>query len=183
MKIIATISRILVGLLFTFSGFVKAVDPIGSAYKFEEYFSDLFHLPGLVPFAFPLAVIMCAAELAIGLLLLLNVFPKLTSLGALLLMLFFTPLTYYLALTNAVQDCGCFGDAIKLTNWETFWKNVIILVPVLIVFLYRKKFENHTNKIVQFFLTIFFVLGAFGFQYYNYNHLPIIDLFLEWLLP
>jgi len=175
MKIIATISRILVGLLFIFSGYVKAVDPLGSTYKFVDYFYDAFHLPALEPFAFPLAIIMSALELTIGLILVFNVLPKLAAWGALLLMLFFTPLTLFLAITDAVKDCGCFGDAIKLTNWQTFWKNIIILIPVLVVFVRRKHFENEVNKIIQFSFALFFVFISFGFERYNYNHLPVID--------
>lgn len=175
MKVLTYISRVLVGLLFIFSGFVKAVDPLGTVYKNGDYFTDAFHLPGLTFLSFPLAIIMIAAEFTVGLMLIVNVLPKLASWGALLLMLFFTPLTLYLAIANPVSDCGCFGDAIKLTNWETFYKNVIILLLVIFVFVMRNKFELKMTKKNQWIILLGFIALTVGFQYYNLNNLPIID--------
>ncbi len=175
MKAISLISRILVGVLFVYSGFVKAVDPLGSTYKFIDYFNDAFHLPALEPLAFPLAILMCAAELTLGIMLLINILPRVSAYGAALLMLFFTPLTLFLAITNAVQDCGCFGDAIKLTNWQTFWKNIIILIPVIAYLITYKQIVNPLKKNMQVIAATIVMLFALGFEYYNYNHLPIID--------
>lgn len=175
MKFIATISRIFVGIVFTFSGFVKAVDPLGTVYKNIDYFNDAFHLPQLVPTAFVLSIIMCAAELVVGILLLINVLPKLASWGSLLLMLFFTPLTLYLAIFDPVSDCGCFGDALILTNWQTFWKNVIIMIPVLIFFFMRKKFRLKSSRTKQWTIALTIMALAIGFEFYNLNNLPLID--------
>ena len=128
MKMIRYISRLLTGIVFIFSGFVKAVDPAGSAIKFREYF-EAFHLDFLVFTAVPLAIALSAAELMIGLNLLARFRMKFTAWTLLIFMAFFSLLTLLLALTNPVSDCGCFGDALKLTNWQTFGKNVLLLIP------------------------------------------------------
>ena len=140
MKIILLLSRIFAGLVFVFSGFVKAIDPTGFAIKFEEYFLA-FNLDFLVPVALPLAVVLSAAELMIGLNLLTRVGMKFTAWLLLVFMSFFTVLTFILALTNPVTDCGCFGDAIKLTNWQTFGKNVILMHPHPYYFSAKKQFS------------------------------------------
>jgi len=119
------ISRLIVGLVFIYSGFVKGVDPLGSTYKFTDYF-NAFHISWATGLAFGLGILLSTAEFVIGVAILLNLKPKLGTLGALLLMAVFTPLTFILALTNPVHDCGCFGDALILTNWQTFWKNIVI---------------------------------------------------------
>ncbi len=175
MKILGIVSRILTGLVFTFSGFVKAVDPLGSTYKFTDYFTDAFHLPMLEPISFPFAIIMSALELGIGLMLIFNFKHKLAAWGALFLMAFFTPLTLYLAIANPVHDCGCFGDALVLTNWETFWKNIVISAFVLIFFFMRNKLTSKLKANVQWFsIAVIFIL-AIGFQFFNYVNLPVID--------
>lgn len=168
-------SRIFLGLVFTFSGFVKAVDPMGTAIKFSDYFNYAFNLPHFTALSLPFALILCAAEFLIGVLLLINIVPKLTSWGALLLMVVFTPLTLYLAIANPVSDCGCFGDAIKLTNWQTFWKNIVIDGFLVFIFLWRAKFPPKMKQKFQQMLSIVIILLGFGFEIYNYSYLPIID--------
>ena len=128
MKIIRIICRILTGMVFVFSGFVKGIDPWGFTYKIQDYF-EAFHLEFFDGIAFPLAITACTLELVIGLNLLTGIRMRITAWLLLLFMSFFTILTFVLAISNPVSDCGCFGDAIKLTNWQTFWKNIIILVP------------------------------------------------------
>ncbi|MBN2662998.1 MAG: DoxX family protein [Bacteroidales bacterium] len=168
-------SRILVGLVFLFSGFVKAVDPMGTAIKFDDYFNYAFNLPGLTPLSLPFSLIMCALEFSIGILLLINVLPRISAWLGVLLMLVFTPLTFYLAVANPVSDCGCFGDAIKLTNWQTFWKNIVIDFFLVFVFIWKNKFPPKMPlKTRQIIATIVF-LFVFGFELYNYSFLPIID--------
>lgn len=175
MKILGIISRIFTGLVFTFSGFVKAIDPLGSTYKFTDYFTDAFHLPGLEPFSFPLAIIMSAAEMAIGLMLLFNFKHKWATWGAILLMLVFTPLTLYLAIANPVHDCGCFGDALVLSNWQTFWKNIIINAFIVALYITRNKMESRWKPKIQYIGIIAIFAISFLFEFYNYRYLPMID--------
>ncbi|MFW6224452.1 MAG: BT_3928 family protein [Bacteroidota bacterium] len=178
MKIIRNISRILLGLVFIFSGFVKGVDPLGFTYKIIDYL-EAFHMEWLEPAALSLAVLAIALEFVIGFALVLNARIKLAAWGNLLFMVFFTILTFYLALTNPVTDCGCFGDAIIMTNWETFFKNLILLALSIIVFSSRHKFKPPWKPWVQNILVITGFLILFGISFYSYHHLPILD-FRAW---
>ncbi|MBT6765791.1 MAG: DoxX family membrane protein, partial [Prolixibacteraceae bacterium] len=131
MRIINHLARILVGITFTFSGFVKGIDPWGSAYKFTDYFNAM-GMEWLLWAAFPLGVLLAFAEFAIGVGLLFNVLLRFFSWLALIFMVFFTGLTFWVALKNPVTDCGCFGDALVISNWETFYKNIVLLILTLI---------------------------------------------------
>lgn len=174
-RILLGAARILLGLVFVYSGFVKVIDPLGSTYKFTDYFRDAFSMEWMIPASFTLAIIMSIAEMLFGLTLLANIKPRLSSLGVLLFMVIFTPLTFYLALTDAVKDCGCFGDAMKITNWQTFYKNIIIAAFAVLVFIFRKSYKPYLSKSKQ--LIVFILLGVFSLvlTWYCYNHLPIID--------
>ena len=121
--------RFLLAVAFIFSGFVKAVDPLGFQYKIQDYL-EAFGMLSWFPSFFPLlaAVILSAIEFSIGVCLFFGIRKKTTTLLAFLLMIFMTPLTLYLALKNPVSDCGCFGDAWVLTNWETFGKNIVLFI-------------------------------------------------------
>lgn len=174
MSLLRTISRLLVGALFIFSGFVKAIDPMGSTFKFKDYFLA-FGMDSLAGLAFSMAVILSALEFSVGMLILFNVYKKSAAWLALLFMLFFTPLTLILALTNPVTDCGCFGDALILTNWETFGKNIIILAFTFVVFFTRNKEKDKSSGITQNLLLAFSLVIALGCSYYSYRHLPFID--------
>jgi uncharacterized membrane protein YphA (DoxX/SURF4 family) len=174
MKMIRSLSRVIVGIVFVFSGFVKAVDPLGSTYKFIDYF-NAFGMEFLVPLAFPLAVVLSSIELVMGISLLLGYRMKLISRAVLLFMSFFTVLTFILAIYNPVTDCGCFGDAIILTNWQTFYKNIIFMVLTIIVFAGRKFFPCIRGAIAEWGILAFFFGGAIGLSGYCNNHLPILD--------
>ena len=178
MKAIRLISRIFVGLVFIFSGFVKGVDPLGSAYKFEDYFYA-FGLEAIASWALPLAILMIAAEFIIGWALLIGVKIKPAAWGVMLFMVFFTILTLYLALEDPVEDCGCFGDAIILTNWQTFYKNLIIMVPTIIVFFGRKKIKPLFCCKVEWGIVLVGLAIIVGLSLYCLRHLPIID-FRPW---
>ena len=168
------ISRILLGLTFCFSGFVKGIDPWGSAYKFTDYF-NAFHMPWITTLAFALGILLAAAEFFLGVAFVFNFFIRITSWAMMAFMLFFTGLTFVLALTNPVTDCGCFGDALKITNWQTFYKNIVLLTLAVIVFVQRKKFKSKNGSILSIALTASTMTVYFYLVDYSYNHLPIID--------
>ncbi len=174
MKILLNVSRLVAGLVFIFSGLVKAIDPLGSTYKFSDYFLA-FNMEFLLPLSLPLAILLCSAEFLSGVSVLFNI-RQLTGIWILmLLMIIFTPLTFVLALTNPVSDCGCFGDVIHLTNWQTFLKNVILLIPVIYLFINRKNvIQKH--GIVREWTIISALLVIFAaFILYNLRYLPVID--------
>ena len=174
MKYIRLLSRIVVGFIFIFSGFVKAVDPLGSAYKFADYFTA-FKLGFLEFLALPMGIFLSAFELVLGIVLILGYRRKISFLVLMVFMSFFTVLTLILALFNPVSDCGCFGDALILTNWQTFFKNVILMVFVLILFFSRRT-EADSDYVIREWLVVasLFVLASF-FSYWNFRHLPVID--------
>jgi uncharacterized membrane protein YphA (DoxX/SURF4 family) len=174
MTIIKHIARILVGLTFIFSGFVKGIDPWGSAFKLSDYFTAM-HLDWLHWAAFPLGVLLAFAEVAIGVALLFNVLLRLFSWLALVFMVFFTGLTLWIAIENPVTDCGCFGDALVITNWETFYKNVVLLILTIIVFYYRNNMKGLPEKNTGYVLSLIAVAVYAGLVIYSYNHLPPID--------
>jgi uncharacterized membrane protein YphA (DoxX/SURF4 family) len=168
------ISRILLGLTFIFSGFVKGIDPWGSTYKFTDYF-NAFHMPWMVSLAFALGVLLAAAEFAIGVALIFNFFIRITSWFTLAFMAFFTVLTFVLALTNPVTDCGCFGDALVITNWQTFYKNIVLIAMAIYIFIQRKNFSSKNGPLLSIALTGMTIVFYFYLVIYSYNHLPIID--------
>ncbi len=168
------ISRIVIGVIFIYSGFVKAVDPFGSTYKFNDYFIA-FGANWASIFSFGLAIILSSAEFIIGVSLFLNL--KITKgiWGAILLMAVFTPLTFILALTNPVQDCGCFGDALILTNWQTFWKNIVLLIPLIYLFIHKKDIRNSLTNMEQWFSVGIISVFIIAISWYSINHLPLLD--------
>ncbi|MDB4582599.1 DoxX family protein [Draconibacterium sp.] len=174
MNVIKHIARILFGITFIFSGFVKGIDPWGSAYKFTDYFNALGS-DWLIWAAFPLGVLLAFAEFMIGIAFLFNWWIRLFSWLGLIFMGFFLPLTLWIALKDPVTDCGCFGDALVISNWETFYKNLVLIALALIVFKYRnKKKEKSTNKI-PFVLSMVSAVIYCGLVFHSYNHLPIFD--------
>lgn len=167
-------ARWIVGLVFIFSGFVKAVDPLGSAYKFHDYFQAL-PLNFLQPVALVLALILAAAEFTIGFNLLFRNIHILTSWLLLCFMLFFTAITLWISIEEPVSDCGCFGDAVVLSNWETFFKNIVLMVLSLFIFAQRHNSKRHKNKSFQLIRSSFFTVFALGISFYGLYKLPIID--------
>lgn len=174
MKFLLNICRILIGLVFIFSGFVKGIDPLGSDYKFTDYF-NAFGMSWMNFSALFFSFLLSMAEFIIGICLFLNIKTKLASWGALLFMAVFTPLTLILAIKNPVTDCGCFGDALVLTNWETFFKNIILLVMVLLVFFCRRRFKSIFNVLEQSVILVGSIIFMFCIEMYSYRHLPILD--------
>ena len=174
MKYIRLLSRWIVGVVFIFSGFVKAVDPLGSAYKFGDYFSA-FKLGFLEFLALPMGIFLSAFELILGLTLILGYRRKTMFTILMWFMSFFTLLTFILALFNPVSDCGCFGDALILTNWQTFFKNVVLMVFVLILYFGRNSSYNSGPILREWILITILFAGASLFSFWNFRHLPMID--------
>jgi uncharacterized membrane protein YphA (DoxX/SURF4 family) len=176
MKLLVHLSRIFVGAMFVFSGFVKLVDPIGSQYKFEEYFSQsVLDMEYLIPYALAFSIILILAEIMLGIVLLLGCRARTTLWSLLLLSILFLFLTWYSAYYNKVTDCGCFGDAIKLTPWETFYKNVIIIALILLMLFRVKEIKSIFSVKVSQVLTILSLVSFLYITYYVLVHLPIID--------
>src|SRR5690606_14945011 len=128
------IARIFVGVLFIFSGLIKLNDPLGFSYKLEEYF-EVFHIVALNPLAIYISIFLCALEVILGVFLFAGISMKKVSWGLLILVLFFTFLTFYSAAFDVVKSCGCFGDAIPLTPWESFTKDLILLAFIIYIFI------------------------------------------------
>jgi uncharacterized membrane protein YphA (DoxX/SURF4 family) len=168
-------ARIFVGLLFIFSGLIKLNDPLGFSYKLEEYF-EVFHLVFLNSFSVFFSIFLCALEVILGVLLLTGFYAKKVAWGLLLLIVFFTFLTFYSAYFNVVKTCGCFGDAIPLTPWQSFSKDLILLVFIVVIFL-KKDFIQPilNNKTSQQIISVFTIALTICFGLYTYTFLPIID--------
>ncbi len=176
------VSRWIVGLVFLFSSFVKGVDPMGTMFKVEDYMTswELFgsSFEWALPLAGFLAVALICAEFLVGVMLITNAFRVLSAWLLSAMMLFFTCSTFYDAMTDLVKDCGCFGDAIKLSNWETFWKNVVLDVFTVVIFLtrnHRKQRRMERDLIVVVLALVAMVV----FCVYNIKHEPVID-FRPW---
>ena len=174
MKVINLISRVIVGIVFIFSGFVKAVDPIGSTYKFTDYF-NAFGISFLNPLALPLAILLSSTEFLVGISLLFGYKYKLASWILILFTSFFTVLTLILAITNPVSDCGCFGDAIIMTNWQTFFKNVCLMPFSIFIFFYRNKVPAFYSSLKEWIFLALYATVIIFLQYHSLNHLPPLD--------
>ena len=172
------ILRIILAVIFIISGFVKGVDPVGFSFKLEEYFSpSVFNIPFLEKQALILAVIVVVFEMVFGFFLLVKTQLKFTLSMLIALCVFFAFLTFYSAYFNVVTDCGCFGDALKMEPWQSFWKDIVLLAGLLIVyFLYRNEFDEPEDKtnfkkyLSAFaFMTMVFVIN------WGITHEPVID--------
>lgn len=175
------ISRVLVGGLFIFSGFIKANDPLGFSYKLQEYFEVFQNDTGMAFFewfahaSLPLAIIVCASEIILGVMLLIGFKRDLTLWLLFAQIAFFTFLTFYSACFNKVTHCGCFGDFLKLKPWESFWKDIALMI--LITLLFSGK-ENIKEIFSPMYLSVAFGLGlvfSIGFPVYAYRNLPPLD--------
>lgn len=173
-KILAQLSRLIVGMVFIFSGFVKAVDPVGFVFKLQDYFTA-WGIDFLHPVALILTLCIITLEFLIGFGLFLNIRIRESSWGAVAFMILFTPLTLYLAIFNPVTDCGCFGDALVLTNWQTFWKNILIDIFLVVVFINRKRYLPAFPMIYELGVSLFLLAIILYLQIFSLNHLPILD--------
>ena len=173
-----TVCRLLVGALFIFSSFTKGVDPLGTKYKMLDYLA-VYGMTWLNDFALVLAMVMILAEFIVGICLITKVCPRLAVLGATLLMLFFTITTLFDALYDLVPDCGCFGTAIKMSNWQTFYKNLVIDALLIPLIMNNGRLKSKLENGVQLIIASAFALAFLGFEIYNYRHLPVVD-FMNW---
>jgi uncharacterized membrane protein YphA (DoxX/SURF4 family)/peroxiredoxin len=175
-NIITQFSRLFVGLLFIISGLIKLNDPIGFSYKLAEYFSEpVFNLPFLTPLALGLALFLVILEVVLGVMLLIGYKSKFTIWSLLILIVLFTFLTFYSAYFNVVKDCGCFGDALKLTPWQSFTKDIVLLFFILILFVNQKLVKPLFDKSVQNILAYVSIILCMFMGVWVLNHLPLID--------
>lgn len=167
-------SRILLGLVFVFSGFAKLVDPLGSTYKIQDYLSAM-GLDFFAPIALVMGIALATFEFTLGVCLLLGTNIKSTSILSLLMMGFMTPLTLWIAIADPVSDCGCFGDALVISNWQTFWKNIVLSTLAILIFIWRKHspklFTERTDWLIAICAGTFSVLLSI----YCLLNLPVID--------
>ena len=174
MRALTLVSRVLVGLLFIISGLIKANDPLGFSYKLDEYF-EVFGMEFFKPASLAFAMGICVVEIGLGVAVLMGVYVNFTAWLLLLMIIFFTILTGYSAVTGKVTDCGCFGDAIKLTPTESFIKDLILLVFIGIVFIRRKYIEPLFSRVAGKTMTITAYVLALLFTIYTYLYLPVKD--------
>lgn len=172
------ILRIILATVFIFSGFVKGVDPWGTAIKLGDYF-QAFGLDFLSSWNMGFAILLSGFEMFLGLVVMFNLRPRIITPIAAIVMICFTLVTLILALTNPISDCGCFGDAVKLTNWQTFYKNLVLLAIALTIWIWErnglKGKISESKSIIEWSLGLLFMLSALGIGIYSYRHLPLID--------
>ena len=176
-NILLKIDRVLLGLLFIFSSTVKGIDPIGTAYRVEDYLLA-YGLDGLTDLKLILAIALITTEFILGFALLFKLRYKIAAWGTFLMMIFFLVVTWFDATKNLVPDCGCFGDAIKLSNWATFYKNIVFTIMAFVL-LFAQKGQQRAKPMLQNIILILAAGGFMWFQFYNYNHLPLLD-FRAW---
>ncbi|MFD2513098.1 BT_3928 family protein [Pontibacter locisalis] len=180
MKYISKFCWLFVGVLFIFSGLIKINDPVGTAIKLEEYF-EVFSVDiapffkSLEPFALFFSIFLSALEIVLGVALLIRWKLKEVLVALLVMIVFFTFLTFYSAYFNKVTDCGCFGDAIKLTPWESFTKDIVLLIMILVLLFTRKYLEPLVRPTVGATVTALTAILSVGIGWYAYEHLPYVD--------
>ena len=180
-EIVTHIARFLVGGLFIFSGFIKANDPLGFSYKLKEYFEVFQADTGMNFFelfahiALPLAIIICASEIILGIMLLIGYKTQLTLWLLFAQIAFFTFLTFYSACYNKVTHCGCFGDFIKLKHWESFWKDIALMILITLLFAGKNNINPFMPPALTASVFILGILFSLGFPIYAYRNLPPLD--------
>ena len=174
--VITTVCRFVLAIVFIFSGFVKAIDPLGTQYKIQDYF-DAFGWAGIFPDNIPFlaSVLLGMLEFCLGVYLFFGIRRIIAPRAVVAVMAVMTPLTFWLALDNPVSDCGCFGDAVVLTNWETFGKNVVLLVMSLVVLKWRKRIFPLATTRFDWLIALYGFLYILCVTIYCYRHLPVFD--------
>lgn len=174
--IVVNTCRLLVSATFVFSGIVKLVDPVGMQYKIEDYLVAL-GIPLSPESIWPLtlAIVLPLVEFLLGVYLFFGIRRRLTSWGLLLFMAFYTPLTLWLAITNGVADCGCFGDAVRLTNWQTFWKNAVLLVLVIIIWWQGQRMTRFISQSAQWMISLYSIAVGLFVAWVSIVREPFVD--------
>ncbi len=176
MKYFTQIIRYIVAFVFIFSGFVKLIDPIGTKIKMLEYFGeDVLNLTFLNPWALHISIFIIILEFGLGIFLLFGLYPRFTTRSLLILISIFLFLTWYSAYYNKVTDCGCFGDAVKLSTWQTFYKNIILIILIIWLNIHYNEIKTLFGKKISTALAYTLVLAGFILSIYTLYHLPIID--------
>ena len=173
-RLLLLICRVILGAVFIVSGFVKGIDPLGTAYKIDDYFTA-FSMPALKTFSVTLSVAQSAAELTLGICLISGILIKFMSRMTFIFMCFFTPFSLWIALTNPVSDCGCFGDAIKLTNWDTFFKNMVLIVLALFLIVKRNHIVIRHNTLSNMGWGVIVVIISLACPVLSLRQLPVLD--------
>ncbi len=175
MKILTALARFIIGAVFICSSLAKGVDPRGFAYKITEYFTG-FDIPYTEKFAVIIAFIFIVVEFTIGISLLFNVKPKIGTIAGGVCLLFFTILTLVIAITDKVEECGCFGNEVILTNWQTFWKNIILLAIISLPLIRVKRLETKMAPLAEYIMLTIGVALILGVSIYSYRNIPISDI-------
>jgi uncharacterized membrane protein YphA (DoxX/SURF4 family)/peroxiredoxin len=176
MKILLGVSRIFVGVLFIISGLIKLNDPVGFSFKLGDYFApEVLNLPFLEPFALVIAVLVVIFEVVLGVMLIVGYAKNFTLWSLLLMIVFFTFLTFYSAYFNKVTDCGCFGDALKLTPWESFFKDVVLLILIVFLFMNRTLMQPFFTAGMRSIVVFISLIMCLWLGFHVLEHLPVID--------
>jgi len=176
MKVLVGVSRIFVGVLFIISGLIKLNDPVGFSFKLGDYFApEVLNLPFLEPYALVIAVLVVILEVLLGVMLIVGYAKKFTLWSLLLMIVFFTFLTFYSAYFNKVTDCGCFGDALKLTPWESFSKDVVLLILILFLYKGSRHIQPFFSKGVRSISVFVSLILCLWLGLHVLEHLPVID--------
>jgi len=174
MRFLRGFSRILLGLTFIFSGFTKIIDPVGVGLIFAEYFK-IIGLAAAPVICQVMGIVLSSVELLLGISLLLGIRMKVITSVTLILVSFFTIITFFLAIFNPIHDCGCFGEAVKLTNWQSFYKNIILFICALIIYRQRDTFVPIAPNHWEWILVSLYALAVVTVSVRCYRHLPLID--------
>jgi len=168
--------RFIVAAVFIFSGFVKAIDPMGTVYKLGDY-AVAFGLSGVIPEGMLIiaTMLLCVFEFCVGICLFFTIRRRTVLIAALVFITLMTPLTLYLALTNPISDCGCFGEALQITNWQTFWKNVVLLALIIPIVINNHLLVRLIHENTQWILSGFAFVSLVLFMISNLRHLPLYD--------
>lgn len=174
LKILVELCRIILGFTFIFSGFVKAIDPVGGAYKIEDYLTS-FGLQFFLSTSIWLSALLAFVEFILGCFMLLGIYKRRTTIFLLIIMCIMTPITLYLAITNPVSDCGCFGDALIISNWDTFFKNIILLFCAIICVKYHKLLVSVFTQKFHWIVYYFVILYGIFLLVFNFIYEPMVD--------